>query len=368
MRTITLVTLGLDRPEHSELLRLEAADQYVRASLFAEVLNSDMLDERFLKRVPLVRRLLYKALPGVLSQVLEGFIVKGEYDALISWSERRGLLLALLLKLAGSRTPNVVLSSWISKPKKAILLKYVHSHIDRLILMSSVQRDFAVDVLHIPASKVELLRWPVDQKFWRPMECQTDMICAVGSEMRDYPTFIEAARGLDIRCHIAAGTQRFVEQATVKMIQRTGALPSNVTVGKKTFTELRALYARSRFVVVPLLPSDTDNGTTSILEAMAMGRPVICTKTKGQIDVVEDGVTGLYVAPSDPKALRDTIRRLWEHPDDAQRMGRAARKYIEENHTLDEFVGKVKAVVMEVIDEHGGSLANVRSLNEAVNS
>jgi len=360
MTTMMLVSPGIERPEWCELLRLEAADQYIRASLFARTLNSDILDERFLKRAPLLRRFLYRPLPTMASQLLEAFVVKRRYDALISWSERLGLPLALLLKLTGSRVPNVVLASWISKAKKAILLKHVHSHIDRLILMSSAQWDFAVNSLHIPASKVVLLKWPVDQKFWRPIKCPTDMICAVGSEMRDYLTLIQAMRGLTIRCHIAAGSHRSVEYSTVKEISGLSSLPSNITVGKKTFTDLRALYARSRFVVVPLLPSDTDNGTTSILEAMAMGKAVICTRTKGQVDVLQDRRTGIFVPPRDPNALREAIEYLWEHPDEAERMGMAGRKYIEEHHTLDEFVQRVKAIVEQVIDEQKNRSVNPR--------
>jgi glycosyltransferase involved in cell wall biosynthesis len=354
MVTITLVSPRINRPENAELLRLEAADQYIRASLFGRTLNSDILDERFLQSVPTIRRVLYKPLPTIAAQIIEAFLVKRKYDAIISWSEQLGLPLALLLKLMASRMPNVIIASWISKPKKAVVLKYVQSHLDRLILMSSVQRDFAVNVLKLPPQKVILLKWPVDQKFWRPMGCQTDMICMVGSEMRDFRTFVLAMRGLDITCHIAAGTQRAVRHSTVNAIWESGPLPHNITVGGKSFAELRALYARSRFVVIPLLPSETDNGTTSILEAMAMGKAVICSRTKGQGDVIQDGKTGLFVPQGDPKALHDAIQFLWEHPDEAERMGMEARKYIEQHHTLDEFVQKVKEVVEVAIDEHVG--------------
>jgi len=69
--------------------------------------------------------------------------------------------------------------------------------------------------------------------------------------------------------------------------------------------ELRDLYARSRFVVAPLVPSESDNGVTVILEAMVMGKPVVCSRTRGQVDVVQDGVTGIYV-PGDAVAVERT--------------------------------------------------------------
>ena len=107
--------------------------------------------------------------------------------------------------------------------------------------------------------------------------------------------------------------------------------------------ELRNLYARSRFVVVPLRLSDTDNGVTVILEAMAMGKPVICSRTRGQVDVVEEGVTGLYVPVGDPQALRKAILELWNDPLRAQQMGRNARAHVEKYHTLEKFTATTRS-------------------------
>ena len=96
-----------------------------------------------------------------------------------------------------------------------------------------------------------------------------------------------------------------------------------------TLLDLRELYRRhSLFVVVPLLESDTDNGVTVILQAMAMGKTVICSRTEGQVDVIQDGVTGLYVRQGDPDALRAAMVALWNDPARARAMGARARKYI----------------------------------------
>jgi glycosyltransferase involved in cell wall biosynthesis len=80
-----------------------------------------------------------------------------------------------------------------------------------------------------------------------------------------------------------------------------------------------------------------------------MGKPVICSRVKAQIDVVRDGFTGLYVSPDDPKALRDAIVYLWNHPDKAAEMGREARAYVEVNHRLEEFFDQIKQAVREAI-------------------
>jgi glycosyltransferase involved in cell wall biosynthesis len=63
----------------------------------------------------------------------------------------------------------------------------------------------------------------------------------------------------------------------------------------------------------------------TLLEAMACGTPVVCTRVASLPEVVEDGVTGLIVPPNNPDALRTALRFLVEHPEEAARMGRAAR-------------------------------------------
>ena len=79
-----------------------------------------------------------------------------------------------------------------------------------------------------------------------------------------------------------------------------------------------------------------------------MGKAVICTRNPGQIDVLQDGVTGIYVPQGDPAALREAILHLWNNPAIAEEMGRQGRKYIEQNNTWDAFVANIKSIVEEV--------------------
>ncbi len=354
MKTLTLVTLGSGRrPGRDELARMEDAGECPRALLFEDVLNSDILSEHYLQNAPLIRRALYKLLPPSVAQVLEAFFVKDKYDAVISWGERASLLFASFLKITGTRIPHIALMYWFTPAKKAVILKRVVSNIDRIITWSQIQRDIGIDRLHIPSSKIIHVNYFVDHLFWRPIRVETDMISAVGNEMRDYPTLLKAMKGLDIRCHIVAGSAKGGTHPTVKAVKDQGPLPPNVTIGRMSYRELRSVYARSRFVVYPLLMSETNHGITSILEAMAMGRAVICTRTKGHVDVIQDGRTGILVSPGDPEALRQAIQYLWNRPEEAERMGKEARKQVEQRHTFEQFANAVRHVVEEVIATNG---------------
>ena len=187
MRTLTLVENGLPQ-DSAELRRLEAEDQAPRMLLYRDALGSDMLDGAYLRRAPALRAALYRGLPTPVAQVLEAYAVKSRYDAVISWADRLGLPFAGLLKATGVQFPHVAILLWISRPKKARLLRRVHSHIDRLIIPSPMQRDFAVQQLGIPAAKVVSFPWTIDTRFWRPHAAAPDMICAVGSNASSSPS------------------------------------------------------------------------------------------------------------------------------------------------------------------------------------
>jgi glycosyltransferase involved in cell wall biosynthesis len=119
-----------------------------------------------------------------------------------------------------------------------------------------------------------------------------------------------------------------------------------VTWGKLDRFELRELYARSAIAVVPIKQNKYQTGIATILEMMAMGKCIVATKTEGQTDTIVDGVTGIYVPPADPRALREAIENLLANPSRVREIGQAARRFIEKEAGLDVFVERMKLAVM----------------------
>lgn len=353
MRPLTVFAASLDRRDRLEIGRLEAADRHPRVLLYEDRLGSDVLGPEYADTFPRVLRPLVRRLPVYVAQALAAYRLRRQYGAIVTWDDRVAIILALILKLTRARARHVALMSWVSSSKKALMLRHVHERIDRLVLWSTVQRDAAINQIGVPPARIRLLPYLVDQQFWRPMPSpDPPCVCAAGNEMRDYPTFIAAVRGLDIPCHIAArsivgGSRKL---STVESVVAGGSLPSNVVVESKAYAELRDLYSKSRFVVVPLRPTDTDNGVSTILEAMAMGKAVICSRVEGQVDVIQDGKNGIFVRQGDPAALRDAVVYLWQHPDVAERMGREGRRLVEEQHSLDDFLEGLRTVVDDVME------------------
>jgi glycosyltransferase involved in cell wall biosynthesis len=111
-------------------------------------------------------------------------------------------------------------------------------------------------------------------------------------------------------------------------------------------------YRRARCVVLPSVYR-TDEGLHSkvpellgqtLLEGMACGSPVICTRVASMPEIVEDGVTGFVVPPNDPVALRERLVWLMNNPSEAERMGAAARRRVLERFTWPAVVDRCLAI------------------------
>ncbi|MFW2405008.1 MAG: glycosyltransferase family 4 protein [Gammaproteobacteria bacterium] len=88
----------------------------------------------------------------------------------------------------------------------------------------------------------------------------------------------------------------------------------------------------------------------SLLQAQAAGVPVVGFAAGGVEEAVDDGVTGTLVPPRDADALADAIIQLAENPEERERMGAAARSWVEEKFNIDNMIEGNLHVYLEVLD------------------
>lgn len=83
--------------------------------------------------------------------------------------------------------------------------------------------------------------------------------------------------------------------------------------------------------------SSTEGFGIPVLEAMAHGRPVICTRGTGASDLVEHGVNGFIVECRDVYAIAECINEFNRNPDRIRTMGAAARETAKQ-YTWDKII------------------------------
>ncbi len=82
-----------------------------------------------------------------------------------------------------------------------------------------------------------------------------------------------------------------------------------------------------------LIPSLEDNCPMVVLEAAAAGVPSIGSRIGGIPGLIEDGATGFLFSANDGSALREAVRRLVQHPAEAEHMGQVAKKRVLQHFT-----------------------------------
>jgi glycosyltransferase involved in cell wall biosynthesis len=262
------------------------------------------------------------------------------YDAVFSDSEHVGLFVGLMLRIVPKRPRHVVLAHHLSPPKKHLFVKLAKRGIDKWILHSNAQSELLRTMLSLRPDDAVVLPYQVDTWFWKPLPSDdSDGIVSAGLECRDYETLLAAVEASDIPVRIGAASRWSRKKNLLEGVRAN----SNVTVTSFDYPALREAYASSNFVVVPLLDVDFQAGITTILEAMAMGKAVITTRTIGHCGAVVgpnwnasmvewpesfplDEATGIYVPPRDVAALKAAIDFLMTRPDIAATLGANGRR------------------------------------------
>ncbi|MFH1277231.1 MAG: glycosyltransferase family 4 protein [Candidatus Eisenbacteria bacterium] len=119
------------------------------------------------------------------------------------------------------------------------------------------------------------------------------------------------------------------------------------------------VYGGFRLDVIPyyklldlfVLPSVIEGFSLSILEAMALGLPVVCTDAGGNAEAVEEGVNGFLFPPGDTETFGAALRRLLEDDDLRRRIGEANREKAFARFDVAETVRKAEAVYLSVMGE-----------------
>lgn len=181
----------------------------------------------------------------------------------------------------------------------------------------------------------------VDTTFFDPGKASSsDMppfILSVGAEMRNYELLLEAVRHLDQHVVIKA--------SSAWMAAGRGeltAIPANVQViaQRLSYAELRDLYVNATLVVTPVVETLQAAGITTILEAMAMGKCVIATRSSGLPDILVHDQTGVIVEP-DVEALAEAISMLMAAPQRRAALGYAAQQAVSTSTSVVEHARQV---------------------------
>jgi len=281
--------------------------------------------------------------------------------------------LAAAIGLRGLSHPRLVVTQHFLDPAHArrrgpaaclsgIAHRWMNARIDRVIAISravadSIQRRGDVEarrvaVIHngIPDCAAEV-RKPAGQ-VRRELGIQANaplIVCAARLEPeKDVGTLILAMQKLrseqpEIQC-VIAGRGSLADRLSAQI--KSLGLENHVHLHGFT-SDVPSLIGAADVLA---LPSLAEPFGLVILEAMALGKPVVATRAGGPVEIVEDGATGLLVPPSDAPALAAAIGHLIRDRDAADNMGRQGRARYQAHFTAAAMAAATANVYRELVN------------------
>jgi colanic acid/amylovoran biosynthesis glycosyltransferase len=113
---------------------------------------------------------------------------------------------------------------------------------------------------------------------------------------------------------------------------------------------LRRLLEQAHVFAMPsvqLQSGLTEGIPVAVMEAMAVGVPVVASSVSGMPELVIDDVTGLLVPPADEEALAAAVRRLIDQPGLSERLSTSARQLVAEEFDLRQTTRQLEGLFLE---------------------
>lgn len=120
-----------------------------------------------------------------------------------------------------------------------------------------------------------------------------------------------------------------------------------VFLGYQTGEDLKREMSNPLFVVIP--SEWYENNPRSVIEAFALGKPVVGARIGGIPELVKGGETGLLYESGNVEDLRDKIEALLKDKERIEFMGRNARKFVETELNTDLHYEKLMKIYQSVM-------------------
>jgi len=156
------------------------------------------------------------------------------------------------------------------------------------------------------------------------------------------------SQGISCTCLIVGGTAPGSEEH----LDRMKAVADGLNIDAIFTGELsnpRPAYAAMDIFVLPSAQPEPFGGV--VMEAMALGLPVVGTAIGGTPEQIAAGETGLLVPPADPTALAEALAGLIASKETRRAMGEAARERIREKFSLHAMVEQIQDIYLDMVEQ-----------------
>lgn len=233
------------------------------------------------------------------------------------------------------------------------MLKMVYNSFDKILFHSRQNMIESIEEGLIKSEKCEFLFWGEDLEYIDKNIniSQGNYFLSTGRECRDFPTLISVfSKTTNIPLQIYTNKinydnkYNFLEEEQGKY---ENILIKFVEKSAETTHQLAQKAGGCLCIVIPLNKDDIYYclGLTSVIEAMAMGKPIISTRNPySPVDLEKEGI-GFFV--DDEPSWSNAINYISNHPTEAKEMGRKARLLAEKLFNIERCANQIERIINE---------------------
>lgn len=283
---------------------------------------------------------------------------KESYDVLYGTSYR-GLELIIFLRALGLYQKPIAIWHHQAIPQsknkiKNWISKLFYKGIDSMFFFS---RELIKDSLvskKVPKNKLHLIHWGADLDFYDRLlqeEPTGEMnFISTGKEKRDLKTLLKAFSELnsqiDIYTPLSNGDTYY--ERVLNEYKDCKNISIHLVRGVIPY-ELALKVRSAKVVVIPCIDLSYTVGLTTLVEALALGIPIICTNNpKYEMNIEKEGA-GFLVEYEDVIDWKRAITYLEEHPEKSKQMGLQGRRLAEQTYNLENYTSELVIVLKQLM-------------------
>lgn len=221
---------------------------------------------------------------------------------------------------------------------------------DRIIVPTESYRSFLMSRFNISSKKINVIPCGIDLDLFNPKKFEKGKakkglgkssgktvlflgrLDVQGAEQKGLHYLLEAVPMVakefsDVKFVIAGGGERL--RYFRDLCRKSGIVPYVEFMGKVPRSQIPMIFSIADVFV---LPSLYESFGIVLCEAMAMKKPIVATRIRGIVDVVDDGKTGFLVEPKNSRELAHAILEILSDDALANRLGEAGRKSVEKKY------------------------------------
>jgi glycosyltransferase involved in cell wall biosynthesis len=285
--------------------------------------------------------------------------VMRQYDVIVTADLRIAQFVAMAKRLLRIRKPRqIILELMLDEARpsalwraKVRMQRMLLSAADVVFVSSTAEVDSYSRRFGLTREKFRFLPFHTNVVEPRCIATDEGYVFTAGKTGRDFRVFADAMTGTGWKGVVVS------DRYHVDGVEFPPDVRVEVDVSYARYMEL---LEGASVVVVPLLPLVKSTGQVVLLEAMALGKPVIATSTVGTRDYIDDNVNGLLVPPGDAATLREAIRSVLGNRTLRDRIVASAMKRILSHHTYEAYIDTILGTAAALADGPARATAQAR--------